>query len=112
MGPVRARRSRRNRLCHNGESSDSFSLLSPVVTCRSSLFVDRDAMYFRDDCFILGNAVLFYFKVSLAVLELCSIRLKIIRFYSERLWRNFIASFDCIILCWFYGIRCCVLLVL
>ena len=30
------------------------------------------------------NAVLFSFKVSLAVLELCSISLKIIRFYSER----------------------------
>ena len=45
-------------------------------------------MYFRDAGFILGNAVLFYF---LAVLELCSIRLKIIRFYSER----FIAYLYC-----------------
>ena len=46
MGPARVRRSRRNRLWHNGGSSDSCSLILPIVTCRSSLFVDRDAMYF------------------------------------------------------------------
>ena len=43
----------------------------------------------------------FDFKFSLVVLELCSIRLKIIRFYSERLSCNFIAAFDCITVCWF-----------
>ena len=46
MGHVRARRSRRNRLCRNGGSNASCSLLSPAVTCRSSLFVDRDAVVF------------------------------------------------------------------
>ena len=53
-------------------------------------------LYLRNAGFILENAVLCYFKVSLAVLELYSIRLKIIRFDSERLSRNFIAAFDCI----------------
>ena len=37
-------RSRRNRLCRNDGSSDSCFLLSPVVICRSSLFVDRVAV--------------------------------------------------------------------
>ena len=49
--------------------------------------------------------------MSLAVLELYSIRLKIIRFYSERLSRNFIAAFDCITAMhycyWFYGLVLC-----
>ena len=45
--------------------------------------------------FIFGNTVLFYFKDSLAVLELCSIRLKIIRFILNVLSHNF-AAFDCI----------------
>ena len=41
------------------------------------------------------NTVLFYFQVSLAVLELCSIRLEIIRFILNVLSHNF-AAFVCI----------------
>ena len=62
--------------------------------------------------FILGNAVSFYFKVSLAVLELYSIRLKIIRFILNVLSLNFIAAFDYLTVCWFYGIHYCILCVI
>ena len=92
-----AQRSRRNRLCSNGGISDSCFLLSPVVTCSSivtrcisvTLFAVADTSVHSSERvisagqFILGYAVSFYFIVNLAILELCSIRLKIIRFYSE-----------------------------
>ena len=74
------------------------------MTCRSSLFVDRNAVvfprrWFHFAVFAVFDVpfslfILFYFIVSFSVLELCSIRLKSIRFYCERLSRNFLAAFD------------------
>ena len=53
-------------LCRNGESNASCSLLSPVVTYRSSLFIDHTRLYFRHAGFILGDAVSLYFILKLA----------------------------------------------
>ena len=46
--------------------------------------------------FILGNAVLFDFKVSLVVLESCSVRLEILKFILKVAARNCIDAVEAV----------------